>query len=249
LCVTGRLCLSYVGRVVVASLINSGIGVVSLSLQAKVSSILEDRITLPTIATSITIIALAAIDNLLLWEGIKSATLDLISAFYSGNSCKGIAWLTRAALILNGVNSDLSSPVDGSRNANAEVNKACGAIWLLSLNRREDSLELIRGPVSKFINPKGEGVIFVKVLLNNPSVVLLEYVGSHSKLLLGTVLLAKLGNKSDKLHFTAGDICVETAVLSCLSDGVESYAGGNTNDCETGESFSHIAIKGLYILL
>jgi hypothetical protein len=245
--VTGRPCLCELGRVEVASLNNSFIGVVSLSLQALVFCIQEGQLMRPTLATCITIDA-RAIEKLLLREGIKSATLDLPSAFQNCSSWKGPAWSTRAALILNGINSDLSSPVDGRRNAKVGVNKACGVIWL-SLHGREDSIELIRGPVSKLINPKGECVIFIKVLLNNASVVLLEDVGSHSKLLLSAVLLPKLGNKSDELHFSAGDISIETAGLSSLGDGVESNAGGNTNDCESGESFSHIAIKGLYLLL
>jgi hypothetical protein len=89
-------------------------------------------------------------------------------------------------LILYTVNNTLKSPVDGSRNANGGVNKVNGAVVITFL-WVEDALKLIRGPVSKLVDRKGESILFFKVFLNNASVVLLKDVRSQSELLLGAV--------------------------------------------------------------
>ena len=78
------------GSLVVASLINSDVGVFSLSHHAKVSGILEALVHPATVATLVAVAA-GAIDKLLLRQVKEVSTLDLPSAFHSDDSGEGPA--------------------------------------------------------------------------------------------------------------------------------------------------------------
>jgi len=187
---TGGVSGGSLGGIVGASTVGTKVGVGALGLSIVLLVVVEGS-SLP--ATVATVADLDAIDELLLGEGSEVSVLDVVSTLKSTGGGEGPAG-TALALILDGGDSTLSSPVNSVGNG--------GGVNFVSITEGVDIERCLVSIESVFLglSPGGHavvtdsvGVTFLVVLVDE-RVILSEDAVSSVEFLNGGVRVTEFGN-------------------------------------------------------